>query len=135
MITKEELAALEEFSSPRNEQPSAPREIPQNTSGDAAPRVGESDNLPARSLLPVADPLALPLPLDKQLENLRLHLQRAHQLVGRELYAVCESKLPRLTAADKSTLQTGLLRIANEIHDITQMVEQCQLAVTFAKTK
>lgn len=73
--------------------------------------------------------------LTEQLENLRKHLRTAHELVGRELYAICEAKLARpLSAADKMILQSALLRMANEIHDITQMVEQCQLSATFAKT-
>lgn len=73
--------------------------------------------------------------LSDQLENLRKHLRTAHELVGRELYAICEAKLARpLSASDKMILQTALLRMANEIHDITQMIEQCQISITFAKT-
>lgn len=114
-----------ERSSPRSDPQGDPCDSPQTsleTHRNAAAR-GPSDNGPR-------------LPLDAQLENLRKHLRQAHELVGRELYAICEAKLARgLTVADKLTLQAALIRIGNEISEIAQMVDQCQLSITLTTPK
>lgn len=112
------------------EQLSAPAQI--SNVGNLSSPQAEVGVPPDAGLPELAKPFhTVPTPavsLSGQLDNLRKHLRQAHQLVGRELYAIVEGKLARpITATDLSALKTGLLRIDNEVHEIQQMVQALQM--------